>query len=663
MLSPEYIANLSEGAEEIASELHTNIIKRVVQHITERLGQGLDFSLSQSDRYQLEILQEAGFLMKDIIKEIAAKTKTQTKEVQAAFEDAGVRSMQTDEKTYEAAGIPTKPLTQSPNLIRVLQRGYEATLGEWANYTRTMALSAQQLFISECDHAYNRVVSGEVSFSEAFYDAIRKVSQDGIDVYYPKRDKDGKPIPDTVGWHDTIEVATARAVRTGIAQTTAAISATRAAESGVTCFLVSAHAGARPTHEAWQGQIYWIDWAELARRLPIPAMDRYPEATAEDKAAYKEFCTSTEIGEMLGLCGINCRHSYGPYFPGLSHNPYASIDFNEDPDLYAKTQRQRELERRIRKTKREIISLVEAKNDSRDELATSEFNRLISKKEKLLARQNEQYKKYCADNKLRPQEQRLAVAGWNRQVVKALEASSYSTYYLASDSSVARAPDEGPVVRDYIYEDSQGRATIDFERMRADYRDLVLPTLNEDVRDLYALANNSADMRLYTPETVKEYDPTIAIGYNVKNDTIDFNLLNTDTSRYNIGHVLTHEYAHQMDARMVQSWRIKDYSAVIEKEASRGLYLVEQYLANENQLDDHDGALLDIIDGITAGKYNELLPSGHSSDYWKSLSARAAEIFGEYMVLLAYNQTKRLAFLEENLPDLFEQLRGIKFEI
>ena len=422
MLDPEYLANVSEGAEEIASDLHTSIIKQIVKRISYRLGRGEDFSLSQTDRYQIEVLQEAGFLKEDILKEIAKETRRQKKEVKEAFEEAGVKSVRTDASVYEAVGISQEALPQSPALIRILQRGYEATMHEWNNYTRTTAISAQRLFINECDKAYNRVIAGEATYSEAYYDAVKNIAEGpGAVVLYPQKDRNGNPIPGTVGWTDTIEVATARAVRTGIVQATSDITATRAAENGVTCFLVSKHQGARPTHAEWQGQVYWVDWDLLRTRIALPELQSWPEVPDEERVKYREFCRSTGVGEMLGLCGINCRHSYGPFFDGISQNPYNSIDINEDPEIYVNEQKQRELERKIRKTRRELVTLAEARKDSKDVSANASLDNDITQKAKLLTRQNKAYKEFCDEHNLRPQEQRLAIAGWNREVVKEVE--------------------------------------------------------------------------------------------------------------------------------------------------------------------------------------------------------------------------------------------------
>ena len=415
MLDADYINRISEGAEEVAGDLHDEIIKAIVRRITARLGQGEDFTLTPTDKYQIEVLQEAGYLLEDIQKEIAKKTKTQRVVVARAFESAGVESVRLDAEVYRKAGISVEALAQSPLVIRVLQRNYEATMGLWDNYTRTTADTALKLFVSECNKAYNTVITGAITPTQAYYSAVERIAEQGVYVTYPKKDAEGNAIPGTVGQIDTIETATARAIRTGIAQGAGQATATRALENGVTCFLVSKHMGARPTHEKWQGKPYWVDWEELARRIPLPAMDEYPQATEEEKANLQEFCKTTDIGTVTGLTGANCRHNYGPFFYGLSVNVYDDINWPNDKGLYEKEQRQRTLERRIRHTKRAIMGYTQALEDVTDEEARQALNKTISKKAQLLYKQNKAYQEYCQQNNLKPQEQRLKVAGWTAE--------------------------------------------------------------------------------------------------------------------------------------------------------------------------------------------------------------------------------------------------------
>ena len=251
MLTPEYLYRITEGSEDIASNLHANILKKIIERMMIRLGRGEDYLLTATDKWQIETLQEAGYLLEDIQNEISDKTKKQVQEIKEAMEDAGVKALQWDDKIYQAAGLSPVPLLQSPALMRVMQRNYEATAGEWKNFTRTTAGTAQRLFIEQMDNAYNMVTSGAVSYTEAVRDVINNVSEVGVKVNYPS------------GYKMSIEAATMMIVRTGISQCAAEVSLARAKEMGVEYVITSSHLGARPTHEPWQGKVFSVDWNKI----------------------------------------------------------------------------------------------------------------------------------------------------------------------------------------------------------------------------------------------------------------------------------------------------------------------------------------------------------------------------------------------------------------
>ena len=62
--------HISEGAEDIAEQLHSEIVKRIVNRIMLRIGRGEDYILTATDKWQIENLQSAGYLLEDIQKEI-----------------------------------------------------------------------------------------------------------------------------------------------------------------------------------------------------------------------------------------------------------------------------------------------------------------------------------------------------------------------------------------------------------------------------------------------------------------------------------------------------------------------------------------------------------------------------------------------------------------
>lgn len=388
MLTPEYLYRITEGAEDIASQLHASIMQKIIERMMIRLGRGGDYLLTATDKWQIEVLQDAGYLLEDIQKEIADKTKKQTKEIQEAMEDAGVQALQWDDKIYQAAGLSPAPLLQSPALMRLMQRNYEATIGEWNNFTRTTAGSAQRLFIEQMDNAYNMVTSGAVSYTEAVRDVINNVSKVGVKVNYPS------------GRRMSIEAATMMIVRTGISQAAAEVSIERMKEMDWDIILVSSHLGARVgdggqnpgNHSWWQGKFY--------------------SRTGKDKR-FPDFVSSTGYGTVTGLCGANCRHSFGT--GDGENNPFEQYDSEENRKAYKIQQRQRTLERRIRDSKRKVQNLQTAVDNCKDEKLKFEFQQKLDRKSYTLGRQNKAYKKYCADNNLKEYAERLKVAKWDRQ--------------------------------------------------------------------------------------------------------------------------------------------------------------------------------------------------------------------------------------------------------
>ena len=380
ILSPEYLLHISEGSEELASQLHTEIIRKMVYRIMLRIGRGEDYLLTATDRWQIQTLQEAGYLLEDIQKEIAKYTKLQQEEIKEAMEDAGIKALEYDDKIYRDVGLSPVPLTQSPQLVRIMQRNYDATMGEWNNFTRTMAETAQRDYLYYLDKAYNLVSTGAMSYTEAVKDVINNISSDGVKVKY------------ATGHEDAIETATLRAIRTGISQAAAQIQIKRMDEMNVDLVITSSHLGARPSHQVWQGQIF----------------------SRSGLSNYPDFVESTGYGSITGLCGINCRHSFSPYFEGMD-NPFDRYDSEENRKQYEKEQRQRELERRIRNTKREVMAKKEAVDTAPSEQARFANYMDYQRKSALLAKQNKAYREYCERNNLKLLSDRIQIAKWGRK--------------------------------------------------------------------------------------------------------------------------------------------------------------------------------------------------------------------------------------------------------
>lgn len=380
MLNPSYLLHAVEPAEEIAEQLHIDIVRRIVERIVIRFQRGDDYTLTALDKWQIETLQEAGFLLEDIQKEIAAATGKMQKEIVEAMEDAGVIALEYDDKIYRDAGLDPVPLVQSPYMIQLMQDTYTQTIGEWRNFTNISKRAVHSLFVEACDTAYMQALSGTISSSQAYLEALEKIVEGGVYVQYPG------------GRKDTIETATARAVRTGISQASGRIQLARMDEMDVDLVLVSSHLGARPEHYVWQGKVY--------TRSGLDA--RYPH-----------FETVTGYGTVTGLCGANCRHNFSPYFEGM-RNPFEEYDSEENEKQYEMEQRQRTLERRIRNTKRETMGWRAAMDAETDPIKKAEAEAKYQRKAALLQQQNKAYNNFCEETGQKKRYERITIAKWNR---------------------------------------------------------------------------------------------------------------------------------------------------------------------------------------------------------------------------------------------------------
>lgn len=402
MLTPEYITKITEQSEEHAADLRQYIVRQIIRRLMERIGRGESYLFTAADKWQIDVLQDAGMLLEDIRAELSKYTKKQDAELKSAMEDAGITALKYDDTIYEAAGLSPAPLRQSPHLIRLMERNYNLAQSEMRNYTRTMAEESQKLYINACNSAYQLVTSGAVSYSTAVTQAVEEAISGGGTVKYPS------------GHVDTLETAITRAVRTGINQATGDIQMRRMEEMDWDIIGTTAHLGARtgdggPNHTNhlwWQGQFF----TRTGRNPQFP-----------------DFRETTGYGKVDGLCGANCRHGF---FPGDGkHNPYESFKTLDNEKAERLQKKQRELERRIRASKRELLGLKEAIDGCTDDETRFKLQQEYDRKAGLLRRRNKAYKQFCQENGLKPLNERLKVAKWSR--AEAADANSAARRYDA----------------------------------------------------------------------------------------------------------------------------------------------------------------------------------------------------------------------------------------
>lgn len=99
---------------------------------------------------------------------------------------------------------------------------------------------------------------------------------------------------------------------------------------------------------------------------------------------YPDFVESCGYGDVRGILGANCRHNFRPFIEGVMLPTYTQEDLDalkakkfeyegKEYDTYTATQKQREIERTIRKEKRRLAA---ATNDNDRNASKAKIRRL-----------------------------------------------------------------------------------------------------------------------------------------------------------------------------------------------------------------------------------------------------------------------------------------------
>lgn len=392
MLPPEYLEHVSDDIVALYSELDQRIVRDVVRRLM-KTGRVTDTAT-----WQIQRAQESGMLYDEIIAEVTRYSNKSEQQVRALFEDAGVQAISYDSAIYTAAGLSPPPLSMAPAAMQVLNAGLQKTSGYLQNLTKTTANGAQQAYIHAATIAEIQVESGAFDYTSAIRNAVRAAIEGGDWVTYPS------------GHHDRLDVAARRAVLTGTNQTAAEISLSYADDMDCDLVETTAHAGARPSHQVWQGQVF---------------------SRSGKSDQYDDFESATGYGTGAGLCGWHCRHSFFPFYEGLSERAYPNdklktyenqaVQYNgEKIKYYDATQRQRAMERAIRDSKRKAAGYDEAVKSAKDGPTAKAMKQEFDAAAVRLKQQEAKLKDFCSQTGLYRQRER-------EQVVATRENAAHTT--------------------------------------------------------------------------------------------------------------------------------------------------------------------------------------------------------------------------------------------
>lgn len=333
------IQQLSLPTVELFLKMEDEILTNAARRLRKKKGL-LDDDIQS---WQLDKLNQLGALTQENIITMAKHSHLAIDEVSELLKQAGYDAVsEIDMDLIEGIrqGVLARPaaIAESQALLNILQ-AYEEHSKNWINMVNTTMLDqSRQQYLNVVNEVTGKVLAGTATPQQALRQAAGKWAEMGIPAMI---DKAGRTWS-TEGYLNMIT----RTVSNNVANE---MQDARMDEYDVDLVEVSSHMGARPLCAPYQGLIY-----SRSGRDP-----HYPDLNG------------TSIGEAAGLFGINCGHIKYPYVPGITEKRYTTYALKENDRIYEESQKQRYLERDIRKAKREL-NVMKALDDKEGQEAAKQ---------------------------------------------------------------------------------------------------------------------------------------------------------------------------------------------------------------------------------------------------------------------------------------------------
>lgn len=374
-----FTPELLDALPEELTELYRTLEDKLLWEICSRL-KAAD-QLNEVTVQDIRALRSHGVDLKEIKKAIRKTTGISEQKLNKLLNDVVERNQK-----YYTDVIDLAHVTQPETLVdaATIAAIKAQTLDTLHNLTASMGflVDAGQTMLPPAkayqwalDNAVMQIESGAINYNQAIANAVRQLAESGI-----------KVVDYESGARSNIDTAVRRAVMTGVNQLNREYSRQSMDFLQTDLVLVSAHAGARDidgpkgfeNHKKFQGKIY--RWAEFTKKYPNASKKEYPD-----------FEKSCGIGDVQGILGANCRHTWAPFVEDVMEPTYTEEQLAHIDDglgctfdgktytAYEATQMQRRVERQIIKQKRLVKAYKASGQEDARITANAKLRRLNAK--------------------------------------------------------------------------------------------------------------------------------------------------------------------------------------------------------------------------------------------------------------------------------------------
>lgn len=368
-------------ASKIASR-YQDLEEHIMQDIVRRIVKAGEIT-STAD-WQINRLRILGYSSEDIEQEIKKTLNASYPEMFELYDKVINWEYVRNKGIYEQINAEYIPFEENGQLKQITESIIDQSFGDLENVTNSLGFyldygngqkvltPLSQVYTKYLDAACYDIVTGAFDYNSVLRRVVTQLTNSGL-----------RQIDYSSGRANRVDVAARRAVMTAVSQITGKISEYNAQKLGTEYFEVEWHAGARPTHAVWQGRV----WSK------------------------EQLYSVCGLGTVTGLLGVNCYHTYYPFFPGISQRNW-SDDWLEEQNrkeaepksfdgkeytLYEAKQRQRQMETAMR-AQREKVRLLQHGGADQDEI--------ILHKAKYQGQLNE-YSRFCRKMSLTEERERI----------------------------------------------------------------------------------------------------------------------------------------------------------------------------------------------------------------------------------------------------------------
>ena len=315
-------------------ELYQKIELEMLMNIGKIIGNGNGVDEDDIINWQVQKLSQLGQLSEAQIKTLAKYAGMTVEQMTVFIQQTAIAEITTYDVLLDDMAEGTLLYTPPTNTLYTTLEALERQGRSVVNMINTNLLQASsQVYTDILTRSAAQVLTGNLTLQQALVKTAGEWAKQGMPAIV---DKAGRTWS-TEAYVNMVTRATQKNVATSMQES-------RMDDYEIDLVEISSHAASRPSHIDYQGKIY----SRSGKSKKYPSLKD----------------TSYGKGADGLVTGIGCNHIAYPYIEGVSTKRYEPYNKKESIEAYKQSQKQRYLEREIRRSKKELEMLTQMGMDN-----------------------------------------------------------------------------------------------------------------------------------------------------------------------------------------------------------------------------------------------------------------------------------------------------------